>query len=413
MHARTRARPAARRHALRAPVAFDGRDFLAGGATVILEGDVIEGVEPFGYDVPADCPVTTYDGTLLPGLFDAHAHLIADGEIGSLERAPSLADDELDAAVRRSLREQAAAGVTTVRDLGDTRYVTLAHRDRAEPGLPRIVAAGPPITVADGHCHFLGGVASGIDDARRAVAEHHDHGVDVVKVMASGGMVTVGTDVFGVQFAPDELSAIVEAAHEVGLQVVAHAHSLAGIRHALDAGVDGVEHFTGLTHEAIDVPDEVLDRVAESGVVVDLTLGFDRAGLALMPGPPPHIRMAMERAGMDFESAYAARLEVARRIHARGIDLVAGADSGVGPLKRHGSVVLSVIDLLLADHTPQEALRTATSAAAAACGLEAVTGRLSPGLAADVLVVDGDLHTDLEPLHRPLAVLARGVDARD
>jgi imidazolonepropionase-like amidohydrolase len=397
--------------ALEAPCAFDGTAFLPGGATVVIEGDTIVGVEPFGHRLPADCPVTTYGGTLLPGLFDAHVHLVADGELGSLERAPSLPDEELDEVIQQSLRQQAAAGVTTVRDLGDTRYLTLTHRDRPGPGLPRIVAAGPPITVPDGHCHFLGGVTAGADDARRAVAEHHERGVDVVKVMASGGMVTLGTDVFGVQFAPDELSTLVAAAHDLDLPVLAHAHSLAGIRHALAAGVDGIEHFTGLTSEGIEVPDDVLDTVAAAGVALDLTLGFDRVGLAAMPGPPPHIQEAMERAGMDFESAYAARLGVARRIRERGIDVVSGADSGVGPLKRHGGVALSIIDLPLAGYSPEDALRTATSAAAAACGLAAVTGALRPGLAADLLVVDGDLSTDLDALRRPVAVLARGVDA--
>ncbi|HET6167812.1 MAG TPA: amidohydrolase family protein, partial [Marmoricola sp.] len=187
-------------HALRAPVAFDGHAFLPGGATVVVEGDSILGLEAFGYDVPHDCPVTTYDGTLLPGLIDAHVHLVSDGGIGSLERAGTLSDDELDAVIVQSLRQQAAAGVTTVRDLGDARFRTLTHRDRREPGLPRIVAAGPPLTVPEGHCHYLGGVVDGPDPIRAAVRERADRGVDVVKVMASGGMITLGTDVFGVQF---------------------------------------------------------------------------------------------------------------------------------------------------------------------------------------------------------------------
>jgi imidazolonepropionase-like amidohydrolase len=400
-------------HAMRAPVAFDGSGFLPGGATVLLDGDTIAGVEPFGYAVPADCPVTTYDGTLLPGLFDAHTHLIATAEIGSLERAPSLPDDQIDATISESLQLQATAGVTTVRDLGDTRYLTLPARDRLGPGVPRILAAGPPITVADGHCHFLGGVVQGVEEARRAVAEHHERGVDIVKVMASGGLVTAGTDVFGVQFTPAELRTVVDRAHDLGLAVLAHAHSLSGIRHALDAGVDGIEHFTGLTERGIEVPDAVLEHVAEAGVALDLTLGFDRAGLAAMPGPPPNIAAAMAKAGMDFETAYAARLDVARRIRDRGIRVVAGDDSGVGPLKRHGGLPGAIIDLALAGYSPAEALATATTVAADACGLAGVTGALTPGLAADLLVVDGDLSSDLEALRRPVSVLVRGTCVLD
>ena len=125
----------------------------------------------------------------------------------------------MDAAIARSLAAQAAAGVTTVRDLGDRRYRTAGRPRPAYPGEPRIVAAGPPLTVPDGHCHFLGGVVDGVDAVRAAVREHVDRGVDVVKVMASGGMMTIGTDLFGAQFTAEELRAAVEAAHAAGLRI--------------------------------------------------------------------------------------------------------------------------------------------------------------------------------------------------
>ena len=104
--------------------------------------------------------------------------------------------------------------------------------------------------------------------------------------MASGGMTTLGSDPFGVQFDAADLRSVVDTAHAVGLPVLAHAHSLAGIQHALAAGVDGIEHFTGLTETGIRVPDEVLEAVARAGVVVDPTLGFDRAAFAALPAPP-------------------------------------------------------------------------------------------------------------------------------
>jgi len=230
--------------ALRAPAAFDGERFVPGGATVIVEDGAIKGVESVGFEVPADCPVTPFEGTMLPGLFDAHVHLVSDAALGSLERAGSLDADAVDAVIEQSLRQQAACGVTTVRDLGDVGYRTLAFRDSPPAGLPRIKTAGPPLTVPNGHCHYLGGVVEGPDGIRAAVSEHEQRGVDVIKVMASGGMTTLGTDPFGVQFDAADLRTVVEAAHAVGLPVLAHAHSLAGIRHALAAGVDGIEHFT-------------------------------------------------------------------------------------------------------------------------------------------------------------------------
>ena len=158
--------------ALRAPTAFDGERFVPGGATVFLDEDVISGVESIGYDAPVDCPVTTFEGTILPGLFDAHVHLVSDASLGRLERAGSMDDDAVDAVIDQSLRQQAASGVTTVRDLGDVGYRTLAFRDRQRAGLPRIRAAGPPLTVAGGHCHYLGGVVEGPDAIRAAVREH-------------------------------------------------------------------------------------------------------------------------------------------------------------------------------------------------------------------------------------------------
>ena len=111
----------------------------------------------------------------------------------------------------------------------------MAARERAEVGLPRVVAAGPPLTVPEGHCHYLGGVVAGAAEIRASVAEHAERGVDVVKVMASGGMLTTGTDVLGVQFSAEDLATVVAAAHEAGLPVTAHAHSLAGAWHAAAA----------------------------------------------------------------------------------------------------------------------------------------------------------------------------------
>ena len=400
----------AQRKALRAPVAFDGSAFLPDGATVLLDGDTITGVEPFGYAVPADWPVREYSGTLLPGLVDAHVHLVSDASAGSLERAGATSDHELDAVITQSLRQQVAAGVTTVRDLGDTRYRTLSHRDRAVPGTPRIVAAGPPFTIPDGHCHYLGGLVDGREAIRHALRDHVDRGVDVVKVMASGGMITVGTDVFGVQFTADDLRLLVDLVHDEGLAVLAHAHSLAGIEHALDAGVDGIEHFTGITSSGVQLPDALLERVAAMGVTVDPTFGSDEAVLAALTGPPPRIVQVMAGLGLDVKGLFAQRLIGVARMREHGIRVVSGVDAGAAPPKAHGNAWRAVNDLVQAGFPVAEALSTATAVAAASCGLAAVTGSLSPGLAADVLAAAGDLRVEPEALGRPVAVLARGVD---
>ena len=394
--------------AFRAAEAFDGSAFL-GPTTVLVDGESIVGVERGHPDPPDGVEVATYDGTLLPGLIDCHVHLVATSVVGSLEEAGSATDDELDARIRGSLAAQAAGGVTTVRDLGDRHYRTLAAR--ALDGLPRVVVAGPPVTEPSGHCHYLGGEASGVDGVRRAVAEHVERGVDVIKVMASGGMLTQGTDAYGVQFSREELRAIVDAAHGAGLQVLAHAHSLAGIRHAVEAGVDGIEHFTGLTTEGLMMPDEVIELVAAAGIQVCPTAGVN---VAKVPPPEhlaPGLRAALERMGLDFPTMHATRIGHFARLRSHGVRVVSGTDAGIGPPKAHGGVGFAVLDLVAAGYALAEALATATSGAADSCGLGDVTGRLAPGLAADLLVVDGDLSQDPKALLRPVAVLIRGAQS--
>ena len=392
-------------HALRAAHAFDGTRFLPDGATVVIEGDRIVGVEPGRAELPLDIEVVDYSGTVLPGLIDCHAHLVADSTPGALERAAMMTSSALDDVITDSLHAQSAAGVTTVRDLGDFEYCTLPHRGR--PGLPRVVAAGPPITSLDGHCHYLGGAVDG--DLRAAVRDHAERGVDLIKVMASGGFTTPGTDQLGAQFTPEELAVVVDETHRAGLPVIAHAHSLIGIEHALAAGVDGIEHFTGLTVDGPRFDDSLLDEVARRGVVVDLTMGNDRALHALMPDPPPPLAQLMARLGVrNFDEFYLMSIELLRRLREHGVSVISGVDSGLAPPKQHGNVWRTVGELVDADYPVAEALAAATSRAAAACGLGDETGRLAADYAADVLVVDGDLAGDPTLLGTPRAVLIRG-----
>ncbi len=391
--------------AIRAAQVFDG-DVFRGAATVLVEGEHIAGIQPGHPEPPDGAEVATYDGTLLPGLFDCHVHLVADSTFGGLERVGGMSDDEVDAVILASLAAEAAGGVTTVRDLGDRHFRTLAAR--AVPGLPRVVAAGPPITTPGGHCHFLGGETTGRDGVRAAVAERVERGVDVIKVMASGGMLTPGTDSFGTQFDGDVLREAVDAAHEAELQVLAHAHSLAGIRHALDAGVDGIEHFTGLAPGGLSLPDDLLAAVAASGTQVCPTAGGDPALVPAHDQLPPGLRAPLDALGLTFQTFLAARREHFGRLRQHGIAVVTGTDAGIGPAKAHGKVRFAISDLVAAGWPVAEALATATSGAAASCGLGSVTGSLRRGYAADLLVVAGDLSAGVEALGRPELVLVRG-----
>jgi imidazolonepropionase-like amidohydrolase len=394
--------------ALRVWRVFDGDRFLPGGATVLVEGTRIVGVEPVACDVPEGCELLEYaDSTLLPGLIDTHSHLVCDGEPGALDRVAGYTDDQVEAVMARSLAAQLAAGVTTVRDLGDRSFCVVDLRDR-EDGVrkPRILASGPPITSPGGHCHQLGGEVADRSAIAAAVRERAERKVNVVKVMASGGMLTAGSDIFGTQFDRDDVRYLVDFSHTLGLPVTAHAHSLRAVEDALAAGVDGIEHCSCLTENGRVVTDELIGALAESRIVVCLTLGNDMS--RRIGSPPPQVAALLARFGLTLEEALGQRMDVVARMHEAGVRLVSGVDSGVGALKAHGNAWRAVADLAQAGVPTERALASGTSAAAEGCGIASTTGRLRAGYDADLLVVRGDVRADVTALAAVRAVVLRG-----
>lgn len=390
-------------------MAFDGERFTRGGATVVVDEGRILGVEPGGFEPPAGCEVRELaDATVLPGLIDTHVHLVADSEYGALDRVAGATADELDAIITEGLRRQLAAGVTTVRDLGDRGFNVVERRDRQSPAdlEPTIVAAGPPVTTVGGHCHYLRGEVADATAIAAAVAERAERRVDVVKVMASGGFLTPGTDVHRPQFTDEELRLVVDLAHAAGLPVVAHAHALAAVEQALAAGVDGIEHFTCLTERGSEHPDRILERVAEAGIPVSLTAGADFTKMAAQP-PPPLLHF-LDQHGWTVEQAMAHFRESQERVCRSGVRLVCGTDAGVSAPKPHGILPAAVVQHVALGRSLSLSLAGATSLSADACGLGGSKGRLRAGYDADLLVVSGDLSADPAAVTRPIAVFLRG-----
>jgi imidazolonepropionase-like amidohydrolase len=408
-------------YAVRAGACFNGERFVAGGATVLVDGGRILGVEPAGYDLPADCRVHDYDqATVLPGLIDTHVHLVADSGPMALDRVAGYTDEEIEAVVTEALRRHLAAGVTTVRDLGDRNFNVVDRRDaqRArDDGLPWIVASGPPVTTPGGHCWYLGGEALGAEQLRAAVRERVERRVDVVKVMASGGVNTADTDVYAPQFSLADLRLLMDAAHAAELAVTAHAHAAAAIDQAVAVGADGLEHASFLARSQDPaVPglaalrdgtasDAQLRALAQSGMAVCPTLGgFTVESLRRAPET---VRKRMLEGGVTLEEFVEKRVSLIRRMHEAGVRLVGGADAGIGPGKAHGQYAESVVELAAVTGVV-ESLIASTSAAAQVCGLGERKGRLAAGYDADLVVVAGDLARDLTGLREVRQVVLRG-----
>jgi imidazolonepropionase-like amidohydrolase len=380
--------------AIRAAYLFDGvSSSLVAHPMVLLDGARIIAVD-HSVTPPPDADVVDLAGaTLLPGLVDTHVHLAFDASPDVVAALAARSDAEVRTAMTAAARTALAGGVTTVRDLGDRDYLSLGLRGAAD--LPTIVAAGPPITTPAGHCHYLGGATEpGETAVRRAVREHADRGVDVIKIMASGGTLTPGTRQERAQFTPDELRFAVDEAHRHGLPVTAHAHGTAAVAEALAAGVDGMEHVSFWSADGVDSPTELIQQIADRRIVVGATMG-------LLPGggtPPPQVVARLPKIRENF-----------RLLVQAGAPLVAGTDAGIGPLKPHHVARYTIPHLLAVGFNQAEALRTLTSVAASVCGLAHRKGRLAPGFDADVLAVDGDPLTDPDAIHRIRAVYAGGV----
>ncbi len=376
----------------RAGTVFDGETFRPGTEVLVDdEGQVIE-VRPVQATPGAAQVVDHGPGTtLLPGLIDGHQHLswgCTPNALNGIPHDPAAQRAQAIANARRAL----AAGVTTVQDLGDSDYAVVEVRDdtKGDLTLPRILASGPPITSPGGHCYFLTGAPTAPADLAAAVARRAERGVDVIKVMVSGGNVTPGSLPWESQFNEHALRVIVHAA---GLPVAAHAHAAEAVRACVEAGVHTVEHCTFMTADGVDHDPALLRHLAASGIIVRTTPGS-------VPGGPPPAAAIAARMHQIMHGLLALRESGAR--------LVVSTDAGVGPGKPHDAMAYAVLQFGVATQDPLGALRAATSRAADALGLADTCGRLVPGRAADLLVVRGDAVADLGALLEVQGVYREG-----
>jgi len=386
---------------LRAPRLLDGTGVqqVADGAVLVDGGRVVYAGAAADLPRSADqAEIREFPGcTLLPGLVDVHVHLVASAGPDLAADVPRSEAERALAAVRNA-RRQLDEGVTLVRDLGAPGAEVVAVARAIEAGMvegPRVLAAGPAVTMTGGHIAYLGRVADGPDAMRAAVRGNLAMGARCIKVVATGGVLTMGIDPREPAYTQPELDALVDEAHRLGMTVAAHAIGEGGVAAALRAGVDSVEHGMFLDDAAIEL-------FLATGARYTPTFCAPH-GILAGPSVPGWIkdraRPAAEAQGASFRAAVKA-----------GVPVVAGTDAGT-PDNPHGGVAREVAFMVDAGLDVLLAVRAATAEAADLLG-DPDRGVLRPGAHADVLVADGDVTADIAALGRPAAVFQSGRQVR-
>jgi imidazolonepropionase-like amidohydrolase len=386
---------------------------LINQTVVIRDGKAVEVREGFIEDA-GGAVIDLRDSFVLPGLIDSHVHLT--GENGPTNRldevTKSSADLAMDGAMfaGRTLR----AGFTTVADLGGDNDAVFALREATATGKvagPRIIASGSAVTPHGGHADINGyradvmallgspSACSGADDCRRAVRQQVQRGADIIKITATGGVLSNTAAGVGQQFLDDELKAIVETAHSMGRKVTAHAHGAGGINAALRAGVDSIEHGSYLDAEGVR-----LMKAGGAWLVPTLLAGDFVTREAARPGTwmtrPVQVKAA--QVGPQL-------LGMAQRAHREGVKVAFGTDTGVS---KHGDNAQEFALMIRAGFTPLQAVQAATVGAAEHFGLSGEIGSLAPGKAADLIAVKGDPLADVTELQRVRFVMKGGEVAK-
>ncbi len=368
--------------------AWDGLAGLSVETNVALDGDRIEGC---GTSLGAARSLDISGCTVVPGLIEGHAHLCFDATPGW--RATFDGDTPARMLLRMAGngRRMLEAGITTVRDLGAPTPLAIELRDAVASGLtegPRLLVSGAPITTTGGHCWFMGGECDGELGIRKAVRERVKAGVDWIKVMATGGNMTPRTNTFAPQFTVDELRACIEEAHRLRRRVTAHAHGIEGIRVAVEAGVDGIEHCSFTTAGGYEFDQPLIDQIAAKRIVVSPTVSV---GFRKWPDDGRR-----EQRGRVLKALLDSNCRV-----------LMSTDCGIPGVPHEALAGGMDVFAEAAGASPVELLRLATSRSADLLGLKDL-GTIAPGAIADLLVVEGDPTANLADLDRVRYVLRGG-----
>jgi imidazolonepropionase-like amidohydrolase len=396
---------------------FDGKSdtVVSPGVVVVQDGKIVAAgskvAEPAGAEV-----VDLGNATLIPGLIDAHTHMSgessSDWKKDELDRfkkpIPQVAIEATQYAKRTLM-----AGFTTVRDLGSDDLVDISLRNAINEGVvpgPRMLVSVHAISARGGHCDGTAGyrpdllkepgpeegVADGADQMRAAVRFNAKHGADVIKVCASGGVLSLADKVDSPQLTQAELDALVDEAHALGRRTAAHAHGAEAAKRAVRAGIDSIEHGSFLD-------DQALDMMKQKGTYLIFTPVLCLNDRLKKAGAPPNVVAKATAATAAADSTF-------KRALAKGVKLGFGSDAAVCP---HGQQVTQFADMVRLGMQPLAAVRAATSSDAKLLALDAQIGTLEPGKLADVVGVPGDVSKDITAIEKVLFVMKDGVVYRN
>jgi imidazolonepropionase-like amidohydrolase len=381
--------------------------------TLVVANQRIQSVENGGFNPPAGAQVLDLSGEyVLPGLIDCHTHLGARAD--RYEEIDKFKDSPFDSAIAGvvNARKTVEAGFTTVRDVGSLPFLAVDLRRNIDAGFipgPRIVASGPGISITGGHGDlnnyapevtytlFPGKndfqIADGPDEVRRVVREQVRYGVDVIKILASGGVLSKGDQPGAPQYTLEELKVAADTAHQAGRKIAAHAHGAQSIKWAIEAGIDSIEHASLVDDEGI-----AMAKAHGTYFVMDI---YDDDYI-LQDGPKigmPQENLIKERAlGQTQRDNF-------RKAHAAGVKMAFGTDAGVYP---HGDNARQFHYMVMYGMTPAEAIKAATTSAADLLGRSTDVGSLTPGHFADLISVTADPLSRIEVLEHPDVVVKGG-----
>ncbi len=380
--------------------------------SIIVEGNKITGLEN-GYITAGanDRIIDLKSRTVMPGLIDCHVHM--ESEIGPSRQIKGFTQNPADIAFEAAViaKTTLMAGFTTVRDLGGS-GVNIALRNAIKRGItvgPRILTAGKTIASTGGHADptngyrkdLMGdpgpyeGVANGVDECRKAVRQRYKDGSDVIKITASGGVLSLEKDGSGPQFSEEEMKAMVETAKDYGMPVAAHAHGAEAIKRAIRAGVTSIEHGTIMDDEAI-----ALFKKYGTWYVPTIIAGKSSSDSAKKPGFFPAIIAEKALAiGPKIQATFG-------RAYKAGVKIAFGTDAGV---YAHGKNWMEFIYMNEAGMPVLEAIKTATVNASELLGLSETIGTIEKGKLADIIAIDGDPVKEIQSMGRVKFVMKDGV----